>query len=706
MVKQSRALVACVYLVVILLPSLLAHGESRTLIGTITCDVPAGLEVTLDQSPIALTIDPDNSASDQTALLISVGTNAPPATFEISLSHHSPIFFYLLTQQGIPPVSWKEIPILPTVSLETLPELGWTNYDLDLRGTAGPDLSAGIYQDDVQLRFQIPGIIRTFVLPVTTTVLPRSPVVDAGPDQLVDEGDTVAFSGSFVDPDIGETYTISWDFGDGTTASGTLSAAHTYLDNAIYTVTLTVTDSGGRSGQDALTVTVNDLGPTAHVETVPPVLPPLPVTVNAGEELRFDASGSTSSPDVIVGYEWDWNYAGLAFDPSDDTGDMVTYIFDVAGTYFIAVRVTDDDGSTDIATLEVIVNPVTTAEASLAPPEIAGGGGAVAEAELAIDELYMHHEALEVSQFHLVLPQAPEQPSTPVIYFPFDEGAGEVANNEIDRQLGREPVLQGMLSQAEWTEGEPLSGNAFALSLGDEGYVTIPPDPRMGFTWNQEFTLELWVRTTDASGERSLVRRQRSDGGSLYGLTLVAGMPLFYTVGNVEGYTLIKGGKSIADGTWHHIACMRETGALKLYVDGDLVDELLPEARIAGAGGGNLSSQEPTYVGGIGEAGEPMGGLVDAVYVIGETIEFRLRLTDETGTPVIDARPSLSFILYDAVGRKVGSGFIDRLSYDADEEQHVYSLDTSTYAEGVYDFFLVPGDGSQKRLRILLLEIE
>jgi len=702
-VKRSKALVACVYLVVILLCSLLAQGESRTLIGTITCNVPAGLEVILDQSPIVLTIDPDNSPSDQITLLVGVGTNAPPVAFDIGLSHHSPVFSYRLTPQGIPPVSWKEIPVWPTVSPETLPELGWNNYSLDLRGTAGFDLSAGVYQDDIHLRFQIPGIIRTFVLPVTTTVLPRSPVVDAGPDKFSDEGNTVAFSGSFFDPDIGETYTISWDFGDGTTASGTLTPTHVYDEDGTYTVILSVTDSGGRSGQDALTVAVSDLGPTAHVETVPPVLPPLPVTVNAGEELRFDASGSTSSPDAIVAYEWDWNYGGLAFNPSGDTGDVVTHVFDAAGTYTIAVRVTDDDGSTDIAALEVTVNSVTTAEATLAPPEIVGGGGAVAEAELAIDELYVHHEALAVSQFHLALPQGPEQPSTPVIHFPFDEGDGEVAYNEIDKQSAREPVLEGMLSQAEWIEGKPLSGSAFALSLGDEGYVTILPDPRMGFTWNQDFTLELWVRTTDASGERPVVRRQRSDGGSLYGLTLVAGMPLFYTVGNAEDYTLIKGERSLADGAWHHIACVRDGGELKLYLDGNLGNELLPEPQIAGVGGGDLSSQQPTYV---GRAGAPIGGFVDAVYYIGEPIEFHLRLIDETETPVTDARPSLSFIQYDAVGRKVESGFIDRLSYNADEVQYVYSLDTSNYAEGVYDFFLVPGDGSQERLRLLLLEVE
>ena len=354
--------------------------------------------------------------------------------------------------------------------------------------------------------------------------------------------------------------------------------------------------------------------------------------------------------------------------------------------------------------ITVLVNPMTMAEASLATPEVAGGGAAIPE--VAIDELYVHHEALTVSQFHLVSPGAPENPSAPVIYFPFDEGGGKYVYNEIDRRSGKEPVLKGTLSQAEWIKGKPVHGNAFALSLEEDGYVEIPADQRMSFSWNQDFALELWVRTTDSTAERALVQRQGPDNGTLYELSLFEGVPLFYAAATAANYAIVKGRESIADGTWHHIACMRDAGALKLYLDGDLVDELLPEARIAGAGGANLSSQEPTYVGGLGEAGEPMGGLVDAIYRVGEPIEFRMRLRDETGTPLTDACPSLLFIRYDNAGQQVESGFIGQLTYNPDEEQYAYSLDTSTCEDGMYDFFLVSGDGSQERLRILLLEVE
>jgi len=299
-------------------------------------------------------------------------------------------------------------------------------------------------------------------------------------------------------------------------------------------------------------------------------------------------------------------------------------------------------------------------------------------------------------------------PSDPVIYFPFGEGVGRYIYNEIDRQSGKEPVLKGALSQTEWIEGYPSCGNAFALNLGEDGFVEIPADPRMSFTWNQNFTLELWVRTTDATAERTLVQRKRSDDSLLYSLNLFEGVPLFQLATTTGSYAIVKGYETIADGTWHHIACIRDTGLVMLYVDGELTDQLALETHIAGAGGSNLSSDEPAYFGGLGggETGESLCGLVDASYRIGAPIEFRMQIADETGAPVTDAYPSLLFIRYDNAGQQVESGFIGRLEYSPDEEEYAYSLDTSGYEDGIYDFFLISGDGSQERLRIMLLAVE
>ena len=82
------------------------------------------------------------------------------------------------------------------------------------------------------------------------------PDVEAGANQEVLSGFEVSFSGSIDDPGSLDTFTIEWDFGDGGSASGSLTPTHTFNTPGVYIVTLTVTDDDGGVGVDTLTVTV------------------------------------------------------------------------------------------------------------------------------------------------------------------------------------------------------------------------------------------------------------------------------------------------------------------------------------------------------------------------------------------------------------------------------------------------------------------
>lgn len=68
---------------------------------------------------------------------------------------------------------------------------------------------------------------------------------------------SVSASATFTDLDVGDSHTASWDWGDGTTSSGTVTelngsgnvtGSHTYTTSGVYTITLTVADNNGGVG--------------------------------------------------------------------------------------------------------------------------------------------------------------------------------------------------------------------------------------------------------------------------------------------------------------------------------------------------------------------------------------------------------------------------------------------------------------------------
>lgn len=93
---------------------------------------------------------------------------------------------------------------------------------------------------------------------VVTVMSNEAPVANAGPDQTATFDVPAVFNASASTDSDGTLVGYEWNFGDGATGSG-VSVSHLYPRIGTYTAVLTVTDNGGSTHSDALTVTVNTL---------------------------------------------------------------------------------------------------------------------------------------------------------------------------------------------------------------------------------------------------------------------------------------------------------------------------------------------------------------------------------------------------------------------------------------------------------------
>ena len=133
---------------------------------------------------------------------------------------------------------------------------------------------------------------------------------------------------------------------------------------AEFSITITPNFISGIEGWDLVTGTVESpvytsIDPSQPITIIATTnIPPQPsfvfspVSPYVGQEVTFDASGSTDPDGTIVSYEWDFG------DGTTGTGVTVTHVYTAPGTYTVTLTVTDDRGAT--ATL---TRPITVVEA-------------------------------------------------------------------------------------------------------------------------------------------------------------------------------------------------------------------------------------------------------------------------------------------------------------------------------------------------------
>ncbi len=216
------------------------------------------------------------------------------------------------------------------------------------------------------------------------------PVLVVALDQTIDEGQLLDLSalgapllGLFIDSGKLDTHDATVDWGDGSAVeiptifaahgSGALGGTHTYADDGVYTVTVTVTDDDGGMDTQRFTVTVNNVAPTLQVT-------PSATTIDEGGTISWEAMFSDPGFDNPLNpngpslesfsYDIDWgdgrdaisgqaiaDLNGAAGTPSSGLfGGSHTYADN--GIYTVTVTIRDDDGGSHVQTFEVTVDNV------------------------------------------------------------------------------------------------------------------------------------------------------------------------------------------------------------------------------------------------------------------------------------------------------------------------------------------------------------
>ena len=182
------------------------------------------------------------------------------------------------------------------------------------------------------------------------TVTDPAPVatIDPSVQKKVNEDTAVQLKCTATDnPSDLATLNYTWDFGDGTNASGT-NVSHTYkaFKAAGYTVTLTVTDNEGLKGTDSIVVTVMNVKPIAKA-----VADKTTVKAKDKTTITFSSAGTTDTPSDISTLKFYWNFG----DGSSSTLANPTHVYTTAGTKTVTFTVTDNDGEAASQTLTITV---------------------------------------------------------------------------------------------------------------------------------------------------------------------------------------------------------------------------------------------------------------------------------------------------------------------------------------------------------------
>ena len=190
------------------------------------------------------------------------------------------------------------------------------------------------------------GEIRGQIIPVGGTPTNHAPtaiITAPSADVTIQAGQSVTFSGTVSDPD-GDTVTVLWNFGDGTSSPLLAPGSHTYPAAGTFTVRLTATDSKGLVDPNPPTRTITVQGTAVNLPPTGTITSPIGnVTIVAGQPVNFSGTASDPNGDPVT-VLWTFGDGGTStlLAPGN-------HIYTTAGTYTVRMTATDSKGLADPA---------------------------------------------------------------------------------------------------------------------------------------------------------------------------------------------------------------------------------------------------------------------------------------------------------------------------------------------------------------------
>jgi PKD repeat protein len=172
----------------------------------------------------------------------------------------------------------------------------------------------------------------------------------------------------------------NWDFGDpGSGASDTstlVALTHTYVDDGVYTVTLTVVDDEGRSSRATTAIVVLNPPPSPQIKATP-LVGPAPLSVTFDLSSSIDPAGIVPSPGGrIVSFALDFG-DGTPPVAGEDLSSPIQHTYSAPEYRVATLTAVDDDGAVATATRPItVLGAVTTMNAPSAYPSGLTYGGA------------------------------------------------------------------------------------------------------------------------------------------------------------------------------------------------------------------------------------------------------------------------------------------------------------------------------------------